>query len=101
MWSVSTQRHSYCLRLHNLPTDVTAQVLTEFFSSRVGISLEPSCFDIQHNENGSVSALAAIPRRALADFLERAVADQRLDGKQIVIRPNFVRPEVTPNDGRD
>lgn len=101
MWSISTQRHSYCLRLHNLPTDVTAEALAEYFWSRVGINLGVECFDIQKLENGATSALCAIPRRSMADFFDRCVSQQLLNGKQIIVRANWVRPNVTPDDGRE
>ena len=97
---VENARHSAILSFHNLPTGTDAAQLADWLWRRVGLALPETDIEMRDRANGAKTATVRVPRSSLADFLDRAVADQLYQGRQICVRAK--RPQrPDPNEGRE
>ena len=97
---VEATRHSAILTFKGLPGGTTATELADWLWHEIGLALQTTDIEIYAHDNGGLSATVRVPRGALADFLDRAVAQVPFKGIHVCVRPKY-RQQPKPNEGRE
>jgi hypothetical protein len=92
-------RHSAILTFRGLPAGTTSTELADWLWKEIGLCLQATDIEAYALENGGLSATVRVPRGALADFLDRAVAQVKFQDRFICVRPKYRSPR--PTDGRE
>ncbi len=75
------------VQLRNCPGGITAEQVADFLWSNVGINVPPEAISIApHDSNPYVTV--AIPRREMADWLNRALQGRSLGAGQVQVLPS-------------
>jgi len=97
---ITATKYSAILKFHNIAPDATPTEIADWMWSSVGLCLQESDIELSPTDNGALTALVRVPRKSLADFLDRAVADLSFKGRRVCVRAKR-RECPRPDEGRE
>ena len=97
---IAATKYSAILMFHNLTPDTSPTALADWLWKSIGLALQEGDIEIRPLENGGASATVCVPRKSLADFLDRAVSDLSFNGRRVCVRQRLSQ-RPNPNDGRE
>src|SRR5271167_675358 len=97
---LDVSRHSAILLFQGLPASTSQLELVDWLWSSIGLGLQEVDVTLRPVANGGMNAIVRIPRRSLALYLDRIVAQLSFNGRSVCVRAKHPERPPRPEEGR-